>query len=169
MKLTTRGRFAVTSMLDIALYGTVRPVSLAEIATRQDISVPYLEQIFCKLRRAKLVRSYRGPGGGYKLARGENEITAGEIVCAVEDKVKGHRCSGTASRGGAECLANGLWSELDKVTADFLNQKSLKDIKRLYAAQANGFSLIDPPRPVRRRKDRVSTLPVAQANEKNNS
>ena len=87
MKLTTRGRFAVTSMIDLALYGDAGPVRLSDIARRQQISVAYLEQIFCKLRRAELVQSVRGPGGGYRLARPTDKITAGEIVSAVEGKV----------------------------------------------------------------------------------
>ena len=87
MKLTTRGRFAVTSMIDLALNAESRPVRLVDIARRQKMSLAYLEQIFCQLRRASLVKSVRGPGGGYLLGRPAAEITAGEIVRAVEGDV----------------------------------------------------------------------------------
>lgn len=101
MKLTTRGRFAVTSMIDLALYGDAGPVRLSDIARRQQISVAYLEQIFCKLRRAELVQSVRGPGGGYRLARPTDKITAGEIVSAVEGKVDATQCRGAQAAAAA--------------------------------------------------------------------
>ncbi len=130
MKLTTRGRFAVTSMIDLALYADKGPVRLADVARRQKMSLPYLEQIFCKLRRAKLVKSVRGPGGGYMLARGADDITAGEIVEAVEGQVDISQCQGGATcRGGAECLAHGLWAELNVKMAEFLNSQTLQMIK----------------------------------------
>ena len=136
MKLTTRGRFAVTRMIDLALYGDAGPVRLSDIARRQQISVAYLEQIFCKLRRAELVQSVRGPGGGYRLARPTDKITAGEIVSAVEGKVDATQCRGGAScRGGAECLAHGLWSELNDRMAEFLNTQTLSDIRDRYEAR----------------------------------
>ena len=136
MKLTTRGRFAVTSMIDLALYGAKDPVRLSDIAKRQQISVTYLEQIFCKLRRAQLVVSSRGPGGGYRLARALDQITAGEIVSAVEGRVDATQCQGDAScRGGAECLAHGLWSELNHTMAEFLNARTLADIVERYTTR----------------------------------
>lgn len=136
MKLTTRGRFAVTSMIDLALYGEDGPVRLADIARRQKMSLAYLEQIFCKLRRADLVRSVRGPGGGYLLARGTNLITAGEIVEAVDGQVDATQCRGGGTcRGGAECLAHGLWEELNQKMSEFLNAQTLADIKTRYAAR----------------------------------
>ena len=134
MKLTTRGRFAVTSMIDLSLYGDSGPVRLLDIASRQQISLAYLEQIFCKLRRAKLVKSVRGPGGGYQLARDISEITAGEIVEAVEGQVDATQCRGGGTcRGGAECLAHGLWSDLNAKMAEFLNSQTLADIRTRYA------------------------------------
>lgn len=130
VKLTTRGRFAVTSMIDLALYADKGPVRLADVARRQKMSLPYLEQIFCKLRRAKLVESVRGPGGGYLLARAADDITAGEIVEAVEGQVDVSQCRGGATcRGGAECLAHGLWAELNVKMAEFLNSQTLQMIK----------------------------------------
>ncbi|MCF0252971.1 MAG: Rrf2 family transcriptional regulator [Duodenibacillus sp.] len=134
MKLTTRGRFAVTSMIDIALYGGSSPVRLADIARRQNISVAYLEQIFRQLRTDGLVVSVRGPGGGYRLARAIDQITAGEIVSSVEGHVDATQCHGGGTcRGGAECLAHGLWSELNEEIAAFLNSRTLADIKERYA------------------------------------
>ena len=130
VKLTTRGRFAVTSMIDLALYGEQGPVRLMDIARRQKMSLAYLEQIFCKLRRAHIVKSVRGPGGGYLLARSADEITAGQIVAAVEGHVDATQCQGDGScRGGAECLAHGLWSELIAKMAEFLNSQTLQMIK----------------------------------------
>ena len=94
VKLTTRGRFAVTSMIDLSLHSENGPVRLADIAKRQKISLPYLEQIFGKLRRAELVKSVRGPGGGYRLGRDASEISAGEIVEAVEGIMDMSQCQG---------------------------------------------------------------------------
>lgn len=130
VKLTTRGRFAVTSMIDLSLYSENGPVRLSDIAKRQKISLAYLEQIFGKLRRAKLVASVRGPGGGYRLGRDASQITAGEIVEAVEGAMDVSQCQGAAAcRGGAQCLAHGLWADLNAVMAEFLNAQSLQSIK----------------------------------------
>lgn len=130
MKLTTRGRFAVTSMIDLALNAENKPVRLSDIARRQKMSLAYLEQIFCQLRHAELVKSVRGPGGGYLLGKPAAEITAGEIVRAVEGDVDVSQCRGEAScRGGAQCLAHGLWSELNAKMAEFLNSQTLQSIK----------------------------------------
>ena len=141
VKLTTRGRFAVTSMIDLALYADKGPVRLADVARRQKMSLPYLEQIFCKLRRAKLVKSVRGPGGGYMLARGADDITAGEIVEAVEGQVDVSQCQGGATcRGGAECLAHGLWAELNFKMAEFLNSQTLQMIKDRNISRTSALS-----------------------------
>lgn len=135
MKLTTRGRFAVTSMIDLALYGETGPVRLSDIARRQKISAAYLEQIFCRLRRSQLVQSVRGPGGGYVLSRPLAQITAGEIVRAVEEHVDATQCHGEGTcRGGAECLAHGLWSDLNRQIGAFLDSQTLASIKAKYAA-----------------------------------
>lgn len=141
MKLTTRGRFAVTSMTDLSLFAETAPVRLADVARRQKMSLPYLEQIFCKLRRAKLVKSVRGPGGGYMLARPAEEITAGEIVQAVEGQVDVSQCQGGATcRGGAECLAHGLWAELNVKMAEFLNSQTLQMIKDRNISRSTALS-----------------------------
>lgn len=120
----------MTSMIDLSLHSESGPVRLADIAKRQKISLPYLEQIFGKLRRAKLVQSVRGPGGGYRLGRDASEISAGEIVEAVEGVMDASQCQGGAAcRGGAQCLAHGLWSDLNAKMAEFLNAQSLQSIK----------------------------------------
>lgn len=147
MKLTTRGRFAVTSMIDLALYAKDGPVRLADVARRQKMSLAYLEQIFCKLRQAELVKSVRGPGGGYMLARDASEITAGQIVGALDGQVDATQCQGDATcRGGAECLAHGLWAELNAKMAEFLNSQTLQMIKdrNLSRAAATGAAPESP-------------------------
>ena len=120
----------MTSMIDLSLYGENGPVRFADIAKRQKMSLPYLEQIFGRLRRAKLVKSVRGPGGGYQLGRDASEISAGEIVEAVEGAMDASQCQGGAAcRGGAQCLAHGLWSDLNAKMAEFLNAQTLQSIR----------------------------------------
>lgn len=117
-------------MIDLSLYGENGPVRLADIAKRQKMSLPYLEQIFGRLRRAKLVKSVRGPGGGYQLGRDASEISAGEIAEAVEGAMDASQCQGGAAcRGGAQCLAHGLWSDLNAKMAEFLNAQTLQSIR----------------------------------------
>ena len=113
MKLTAKGRYAVTAMLDIAVHDDEGPVSLADISGRQEISLAYLEQLFAKLRRADLVTSVRGPGGGYRLARAGDAISIADIVESVDESVDATRCRGRADcQGGATCLTHELWSDL---------------------------------------------------------
>ena len=116
MRLTTKGRFAVTALLDMAIHAGENPVSLTEIAERQSISVAYLEQLFGKLRRAGLVVSVRGPGGGYCLARGACEISAADIINVVEDNLDATQCGGKTSchHDGAECMTHELWASLNQ-------------------------------------------------------
>ncbi len=129
MRLTTKGRYAVTAMLDLALHGTERPVSLADISGRQDISLSYLEQLFAKLRRNGLVTSVRGPGGGYRLSRGGDEIYVAQIVDAVNEKVDATGCGGTADcQQGEVCLTHHLWTDLSKQIHGFLSGISLANL-----------------------------------------
>ena len=115
-------------MIDLALNAENKPVRLSDIARRQKMSLAYLEQIFCQLRHAELVKSVRGPGGGYLLGKPAAEITAGEIVRAVEGDVDVSQCRGEAScRGGAQCLAHGLWSELNAKMAELANGEELSN------------------------------------------
>ena len=129
MKLTTRGRYAVTAMLDLAINGGSRPVSLADISGRQEISLSYLEQLFAKLRREQLVTSARGPGGGYRLARNGAEIFVAEIIDAVDESVDVTNCQGRGNcQQGETCLTHHLWEDLSGQIHDFLSQISLGDL-----------------------------------------
>lgn len=131
MKLTTKGRYAVQAMADIAAFGAAGAVSLPEIAGRQGLSTAYLEQLFGKLRRAGLVESARGPDGGYRLARGPQAIRVGDIVEAVDEEIRTTACGGasTGCRGdGSRCLTHDLWEELGRQIELFLFAVTLDDI-----------------------------------------
>jgi len=129
MKLTTRGRYAVTAMLDLAINGGPQPVSLADISGRQEISLSYLEQLFAKLRRGKLVTSARGPGGGYRLARSGTDIFVAQIIDAVDEAVDVTNCQGKGNcHHGETCLTHDLWADLSGQIHDFLSQISLGDL-----------------------------------------
>jgi len=129
MQLTTRGRYAVTAMLDLALHDGQGPVSLAEVSRRQDISLAYLEQLFAKLRRAELVHSVRGPGGGYELDREPGSIYVAEIIGAVDESVDTTRCQGSGDcQGGETCLTHFLWEDLSEQILGFLQGVSLADL-----------------------------------------
>ena len=129
MRLTTKGRYAVTAMLDLALNGSERPVSLADISGRQAISLSYLEQLFAKLRRNNLVNSVRGPGGGYRLSRGGHEIFVAQIIDAVNEAVDATGCGGTADcQQGEVCLTHHLWCDLSDQIHGFLSQISLSHL-----------------------------------------
>jgi len=122
MKLTTRGRYAVTAMLDLAIHESKGPVSLAEIAARQGISLSYLEQIFARLRKCELVNSTRGPGGGYTLSRAAGRISAADVISAVNEKMDVTRCRGLENcHGEQRCLTHDLWEDLSTRIHDFLS------------------------------------------------
>ncbi|HHQ43001.1 MAG TPA: Rrf2 family transcriptional regulator [Chromatiales bacterium] len=122
MKLSTKGRYAVTAMLELALHENERPVTLAEISQCQGISLSYLEQLFAKLRRRGLVEGVRGPGGGYRLARPASEITVAEIITAVDEKMDATRCGGEENcQDGQRCLTHELWTELSRQIYEFLD------------------------------------------------
>lgn len=126
MRLTTKGRYAVTAMLDLALHGAEGPVSLAEISGRQDISLSYLEQLFARLRRRQLVNSVRGPGGGYRLGRSCEAIFVAQIIDAVDEAVDATGCGGKADcQQGEVCLTHHLWQDLSDQIHGFLSQISL--------------------------------------------
>ncbi len=131
MRLSTKGRYAVMAMVDLARQGGERAVSLAEIADRQDISLSYLEQLFAKLRRRGLVQSARGPGGGYRLARAAGDMPISDIVLAVDEPLKVIRCAGGAQGclpGGARCATHDLWEALGRQIHQFLSSVSLADV-----------------------------------------
>jgi Rrf2 family transcriptional regulator, iron-sulfur cluster assembly transcription factor len=126
MRLTTKGRYAVTAMIDIALHRHRGPVSVTEVAERQAISGAYLEQLFSKLKRAGLLQSVRGPGGGYELARPLGEVTVSDIIAAVGEGVDATRCHGAADcHDGAMCLTHDLWSALSNHIDQFLSSVTL--------------------------------------------
>lgn len=129
MRLTSKGRYAVTAMLDVALHSSRGPVSLADISARQDISLSYLEQLFSRLRKQSLVTSVRGPGGGYHLGRDLSEIAVGEVIVAVDESVDATRCHGESNcQSGAKCLTHSLWTGLSDRIEDFLNNISLAEL-----------------------------------------
>jgi len=129
MKLTTRGRYAVTAMLDLALHGRDGPVSLADISARQEISLSYLEQLFAKLRQRDLVCSVRGPGGGYYLSRSGQDINIAEIISAVNETTDATNCGGKGvCQNGEICLTHHLWEDLSQQIQDFLGGISLAQL-----------------------------------------
>lgn len=129
MKLTTKGRYAVTAMLDLSLHGQSGPVSLAEISTRQEISLSYLEQLFSRLRRCGLVNSTRGPGGGYSIARDLHLVSVSEIISAVNESVDATQCAGKENcHSQGRCLTHDLWEGLSAQIDDFLRSVSLQDM-----------------------------------------
>lgn len=129
MKLTTKGRYAVTAMLDLALHESKGPISLADISKRQEISLSYLEQLFAKLRRAKLVGSVRGPGGGYHLGKVAGAISIAQVVDAVNESIDVTRCEGKGNcQKGDVCLTHHLWFDLSDQIHSFLNNISLGDL-----------------------------------------
>ena len=132
MQLSTKGRYAVMAMTDLAAHGAARPVSLAEIAERQELSLAYLEQLFARLRRRGLVVSSRGPGGGYRLAREAAATSVADVVLAVDEPLRATRCGGHAAggcmKGGARCLTHDLWEETGRQIHDYLASVSLADV-----------------------------------------
>ena len=129
MKLTSKGRYAVTAMIDIALNQGKGPITLSLISERQGISLSYLEQLFAKLKRADLVSSARGPGGGYRLSRAPEEVTVSQIIRAVDESVDARKCGGKSNcRNGDECLSHELWSELSDLIDSFLTSITLQTL-----------------------------------------
>ena len=131
MQLSTRGRYAVMAMTELAGREGARAVPLASIAERQQISLAYLEQLFARLRRRGLVLSVRGPGGGYRLAKPAGELSVAEVVIAVDEPLRAVRCSGAGAgcmKGGARCLTHDLWAETGRQIHDYLAAVSLADV-----------------------------------------
>ncbi|WP_386690881.1 MULTISPECIES: Fe-S cluster assembly transcriptional regulator IscR [unclassified Lonepinella] len=136
MKLTSKGRYAVTAILDIALNGENNPVTLSDISERQSISLSYLEQLFAKLRRHGLVRSVRGPGGGYQLGLPTDKISIGMIISAVNENITVTKCLGKGNcQDGHECLTHSLWDELSHRIESFLDQITLAELVNKQSAK----------------------------------
>lgn len=129
MRLTTKGRYAVTAMLDLAMHDGNGPITLADIAGRQGISLSYLEQLFSRLRKQELVSSVRGPGGGYTLGRDPEDIYVAQVIAAVDENVDTTKCGGAHNcQDNQQCLTHDLWHDLSNRIYDYLNQISLRDL-----------------------------------------
>jgi len=150
MRLTTKGRYAVTAMLDLALHAHVKPVSLADISKRQKISLSYLEQLFSKLKQQSLVLSIRGPGGGYKLNKHPQDVSVAHIIDAVNESVDSTSCGGLGNcQDGEMCLTHHLWTDLSAQIHTFLDDITLeqllkrRDVKAVADRQAEHYVLDD--------------------------
>ncbi|MDD3608409.1 MAG: Fe-S cluster assembly transcription factor [Halothiobacillaceae bacterium] len=136
MKLTTKGRYAVTAILDLALHDGQGPITLSDISSRQGLSLSYLEQLFALLRRRGLVSSVRGPGGGYTLGRPASEIHIAEVIAAVDESVDATRCDRKGNcQGDVKCLTHDLWTSLSDQIYGFLSGISLADLMRYEGVQ----------------------------------
>ena len=158
MRLTTKGRFAVTAMIDLAMRSTGGPVALAAISQRQHISLSYLEQLFGKLRRQELVESTRGPGGGYALGRDAADITVADIIVAVDEPIDATGCAGKENCMGDDagrCMTHDLWASLNTKMIDYLSSISLK--KLADEQLAKGVAIDESPI-----KRGISTQPVVK-------
>lgn len=141
MRLTTRGRFAVTAMLDLTIHQKEGPVSLTAISARQGISQSYLEQLFSRIRRRRLVTSVRGPGGGYRLRGLAEDTTVAQIISAVDDELDATQCAGMhncRNNGEGPCITHELWSKVNDVLADYLESVSLADLYKQFTANQRG-------------------------------
>ena len=158
MRLTTKGRFAVTAMIDLALCQNNGPVTLAAISQRQQISLSYLEQLFGKLRRHNLVESTRGPGGGYTLGRKANEISVADIILSVDEPIDATHCAGKENCLGetGRCMTHELWTSLNQRMIDFLNSVNLQ--KLVDDQLAKGLQIEDKPM----MKRSITTGPVVK-------
>ena len=158
MRLTTKGRFAVTAMIDLALRQSNGPVTLAAISQRQQISLSYLEQLFGKLRRHELVESTRGPGGGYTLARKAADITVADIILSVDEPIDATQCGGKENclGEGGRCMTHELWASLNTRMVEFLDSVTLQ--KLVDDQLAKGLTIEDKPTA----KRAISSTPVVK-------
>ena len=152
MQLTSKGRYAVTAMLDVALQEHCGPVALAGISSRHGISLSYLEQLFAKLRKKGLVNSIRGPGGGYKLAKSRSEISMTMIINAVSESLDIRKCLGKSGCGknGVQCLTHALWEQLSDSISNFLDEITIDElinsnhVQHVYAIEHDKFNKMVP-------------------------
>lgn len=129
MKLTTKSRYAVTAMLDIAYHNKGNPISLPEIADRQNISLSYLEQLFSRLKKSGLVESIKGPGGGYKLSKGADDIVISEVIQAVDEDLETTACNGKSNcHNNHQCISHNLWQDLGTEIKNFLSDITLQQV-----------------------------------------
>ena len=159
MRLTTKGRFAVTAMIDLAMQRGDGPVTLAEISQRQNISLSYLEQLFAKLRRRELVDSVRGPGGGYRLARDMAKVSVAEIILAVDERIDATQCGGKQNcHDDEKCITHDLWAKLNEHMLDYLGAVTLW---QLVDAQKANDSDVTPVRDMRETLRKGDRTPVS--------
>ena len=164
MRLTTKGRFAVTAMIDVALHGADSPVTLAAISERQKISLSYLEQLFGKLRRHGLVDSVRGPGGGYNLARGADALSVADIITAVDEPIDATQCGGRENcLDDHRCMTHELWAGLNAHIFSYLRSVTLAELVRQQRAQPADVAVLHDQRHlvVADSKARTSAVPTA--------
>lgn len=156
MKLSTKGRYAVTAMMDLAIHDYEGPVTLADISNCQGISLSYLEQLFAKLRKSGLVEGVRGPGGGYRLGKPASQISIADIISAVDESIDATRCKGNADcQAGEKCLTHQLWTDLSKslyefldglTLANFINRPEVRAVARRQDTMASRIATMFPPR-----------------------
>ncbi|WP_298608310.1 Fe-S cluster assembly transcription factor [uncultured Thiothrix sp.] len=156
MKLSTKGRYAVTAMMDLAIHDYEGPVTLADISNCQGISLSYLEQLFAKLRKSGLVEGVRGPGGGYRLGKPAGQISIADIIAAVDENIDATRCKGSEDcHGGEKCLTHQLWTDLSKslyefldglTLASFINRPEVRAVARRQDTMASRIATMFPPR-----------------------
>ncbi|HPQ96515.1 MAG: Rrf2 family transcriptional regulator [Thiothrix sp.] len=156
MKLSTKGRYAVTAMMDLAIHDHEGPVTLSDISSCQGISLSYLEQLFSKLRKHGLVEGVRGPGGGYRLGKPADQISIARIIQAVDENIDATRCNGNEDcQGGDKCLTHQLWSDLsdrlyhfldDLTLASFINRPEIKVVARRQDTTDRRIATMFPPR-----------------------
>ena len=160
MRLTTKGRFAVTAMLDLAMQDGRGPVTLAEISQRQKISLSYLEQLFGKMRRRALVNSVRGPGGGYRLARDMGRVSIADIIDAVDEPIDSTQCGGKENcHDDKKCITHDLWAKLNAHISAYLGAVTLKQLVDDQKAKQNGVAQVQDMRKTLSKRDRTS-VPV---------
>ena len=148
MRLTTKGRFAVTAMLDLAMHGGKRPVTLAGISQRQSISLSYLEQLFGRLRRHTLVESVRGPGGGYTLARSLDKMSVADIIKAVDEPLDATQCGGKENcKDEQRCMTHDLWATLNDKMYEYLHSVKLSDLVAQQASRPDTVRTLQDRRP----------------------
>lgn len=147
MRLTTKGRFAVTAMIDVALHGDDNPVTLAAVSERQRISLSYLEQLFGKLRRSGIVDSVRGPGGGYNLARAASELSVADIILAVDEPIDATQCAGRENcLDDRRCMTHELWAGLNGHIFSFLRSVTLAELVRQQRAKPGAVAVLKDQR-----------------------
>jgi Rrf2 family iron-sulfur cluster assembly transcriptional regulator len=158
MRLTTKGRFAVTAMVDLAMNQGKHPVTLAAISQRQKISLSYLEQLFGKLRRRALVDSVRGPGGGYRLAQDMAQISVADVILAVDETLDSTRCGGMENcRDEDKCITHDLWANLNQHIFNYLGVVTLKQLVEDQRPRQDSVAQVHDMRATRQKRERAAT------------